>query len=278
MEDFNLFFWIHWGGMLLAMVVVWKVVKGFFPQKHRWWGRIVVPLAVMAAFVIPIAQEYYKQKKIADEYRARYQAAKAVFDEQCKQAGEKIYKTVDNVEGVMLLKVRPDWDAGKYNPMKDPMWPDAAASDFMGKGYIASFLPAAAKAYEGFGYDYVDVLQENGSIIRYSDGWKNNNHLLDEENNPAKPARYAITYENNVDSALRRHWVAGTSIRILDRQTDKLLAKKVIFAFEHGLGAEGTGRQPWLSEEVCPDAPRSKRHTVLFVNKVLIPKGENNDY
>ena len=121
MEDFNLFFWIHWGGMLFAMVVAWKIAKVFFPEKRRWWGRIVVPLAVMAAFVIPIAQEYWKQKKIADEYRARYQAAKAVFDEQCKQAGEKIYKTVDNVEGIMLLKVRPGWDASKYNPMNDPM-------------------------------------------------------------------------------------------------------------------------------------------------------------
>ena len=157
--------------------------------------------------------------------------------------------------------------------MNDPMWPDAAASDFMGKGYIASFLPAAAKAYEGFGYDYVDVLQENGSIIRYSDGWKNNNHLLDEENNPAKPARYAITYENNVDPALRQYWIAGTTIRILDRQTNELLAEKIIFAFEEGLGSTAGARQPWAKRTVCPYEIESKRDTFLFVNKVLIAKG-----
>ena len=73
-------------------------------------------------------------------------------------------------------------------------------------------------------------------------------------------------------------WVAGTIIQVLDRQTNELLAEKIIFAFEPGLGAEGTGRQPWLSEKVCPDAPVSKRYTVLFVNKVLIPKGENNGH
>ena len=52
-DEFPFFFWIHWGGMLLAMVVVWKIARVFFPQQHHWWGRIVVSLAVMTAFVLP---------------------------------------------------------------------------------------------------------------------------------------------------------------------------------------------------------------------------------
>src|SRR5687768_6779821 len=33
--------------------------------------------------------------------------AQAMFAERCKSAGEKIHKTVENVEGVYLLKIRP---------------------------------------------------------------------------------------------------------------------------------------------------------------------------
>ena len=272
-EEFPFFFWIHWGGMLLAMVVVWKIARVFFPQQHRWWGRIVVSLAVMMAFVLPIALEYYKWKKAVEERRARYQAAEAVFKEQCKQAGEKIYKTVDNVEGVMLLKVRPNLLSARYNPVFDPMWEDAAmASDPKGKNYIASFLFEHSKTFGGFGYGYVDVLQADGTIIRYSGDWNINDRPFDEEINPAQPARYAITYENNVNPALRQHWVAGTTIQVLDRQNNELLAEKIIFAFEPGLGSTVTARQPWVKREVCPDEIRSKRTTFLFVNKVLIAK------
>ena len=269
----DIFFWIHWGGMLLAMAISWKLLGALVSEKYLWYARIVVSWAIMAAFITPVAQEYYKQKKAAAERRARYLAAEAVFKEQCKQAGEKIYKTVDNVGGVMLLKVRPGWDSSKYDPMKDPMWPDAAiANEFRKKEYISSFLPYRSKIYDSNGYKFVDVLKEDGTIIRYSGDWNLNDRPFDEEINPDQPARYAITYENNVDPALRQHWVAGTTIQVLDRQNNELLAEKVIFAFEPGLGSTAAARPPWLKTEVCPDEFRSRRTTFLFVNKVLIAK------
>ena len=175
----------------------------------------------------------------------------------------------------MLLKVRPNLLSASYNPVFDPMWEDAAmASDPKGKNYIASFLFEHSKTFGGFGYGYVDVLQADGTIIRYSGDWNINDRPFDEEINPAQPARYAITYENNVNPALRQHWVAGTTIQVLDRQNNELLAEKIIFAFEPGLGSTVTARQPWVKREVCPDEIRSKRSTYLFINKVLKIKGK----
>ena len=58
----DIFFWIHWGGMLLAMAISWKLLGALISEKYLWYARIVVSWAIMAAFITPVAQEYYKQK------------------------------------------------------------------------------------------------------------------------------------------------------------------------------------------------------------------------
>ena len=50
---------------------------------------------------------------------------KRSFEERCKSAGEKIYQTVENVEGITLLNVPKETPQGARN---DPMWEDAVFS------------------------------------------------------------------------------------------------------------------------------------------------------
>ncbi|MCP5268790.1 MAG: hypothetical protein H6943_07105 [Zoogloeaceae bacterium] len=73
------------------------------------------------------------------EYLAKIKEAEAVYKEKCeKVAGIKIYKTVPDVEGVLLMKVRP---ARGDRELADPNWPGAAfGRERRGDGYIASFL------------------------------------------------------------------------------------------------------------------------------------------
>jgi hypothetical protein len=53
-------------------------------------------------------------------------------------AGQKIYRTVDDVEGIVLLKVRPK---RTERDLSDPMWPGAAfAREFRDDEYIKTFL------------------------------------------------------------------------------------------------------------------------------------------
>ncbi|HTJ96177.1 MAG TPA: hypothetical protein VL381_01815, partial [Rhodocyclaceae bacterium] len=40
--------------------------------------------------------------------QSRLQIAEAMFQERCKKSGEFIKRTVDNVEGIYLLKLRPN--------------------------------------------------------------------------------------------------------------------------------------------------------------------------
>lgn len=35
----------------------------------------------------------------------------------------------------------------------------------------------------------------------------------------------------NIGSNLHKHWVAGTTMQVVDRKTDKIITKKTIYAF-----------------------------------------------
>lgn len=53
----------------------------------------------------------------------RAQAGKALWEEKCRTvAGERIYQTVKDVEGIVLLKVRPQAGGREW---ADPMWSGA---------------------------------------------------------------------------------------------------------------------------------------------------------
>ncbi len=64
---------------------------------------------------------------------------KALFEEKCRTvAGEKIYRKVENIDGIVLLKVRPERGDSE---LSDRMWPGAAfARESTGDWYITSFL------------------------------------------------------------------------------------------------------------------------------------------
>ena len=172
----------------------------------------------------------------------------------------------------MLLKVRgiSEKDGEGWNSAANPML-EGAAMDSVEAGsgaYIASFLRHSGIT-TATRYLFVDVLKEDGSISRYLD-YKGSGRIDEERDgvikNPTNPARYAVTYENNVDPELRKHWVAGVTIKIIDRQTNELLAEKTVFSFEQGLGSTATGRMPWVSSNVlnCPELPDYPTRTFAF--------------
>ncbi|MES2091156.1 MAG: hypothetical protein V4532_14430 [Pseudomonadota bacterium] len=68
--------------------------------------------------------------------------AQALFAQRCQTAGEKIHRTVDNVEGIYLLKVRPQQiNFGNQFSLDDPY-----GRDLGGDGYIESFVRGSYQA------------------------------------------------------------------------------------------------------------------------------------
>ena len=139
-EDiFKLVFFIYWGAMLSVIGLVWLFAWKLVSKGNKWWVGLLGTAAAAAIFVLPMFKQDVKTKQEDKELQVRqekYLAAKTVFDERCKDAGYKIYKSVENVEGVTLLNV---WQGDPRN--EDQMWEYAGLPKASGKdGYIQGFL------------------------------------------------------------------------------------------------------------------------------------------
>ena len=267
----------YWGTMLLLL---WFLVRFAYKKPKRNPGKILsgslTAAAILILFVWIIPKQFGPSKEeiqAQEEWDRKYKEAEAVFNEQCKTAGEKIYRTVDSVEGIMLLKVIPDDNVARDTQTRDPMWADAALNAGTGEGFISHFLNPMNKK----GYAYVDVLQpDQSNIIRYT----GESRPFTQFRNPRHPARYAVTFEHDINPELRRHWVAGATIRVIDRQTDEVIAEKITYAFEKGLGGTGGARMPWLFAVSCENKeifPSKLSNFVFDVLKPYQPKQETQN-
>ena len=286
----------YWGTMLLLL---WFLVRFAYKKPKRNAGKILsgslTAAAILILFVWMIPKQFGPSKEeiqAQEEWDRKYKEAEAVFNEQCKTAGEKIYRTVDNVEGILLLKV-PQSSSSKWG---DSKWKDAALSGATSDlWFINSFLQYKAvpndsnspikftneeKIYENYayykGYDFVDVKKVTGQIIRYNGIIKDNDLLHNIESNihPKNPARYAVTYETEV---YPNYWIAGARIIILDTQTNEILAEKKQYIFDKKLGSTYRGRSPWPSAISCGHINPMQREIRFFVDKVLQPKQETQN-
>ncbi len=156
-----------------------------------------------------------------DAWRARQAAANALFQERCKKAGEFIHRTAENVEGVYLLKVRPEKiNYGDQYKMDDPYGHDTTGENFL-KGLLPRPIPPNQPSSreveaEYSGYRYVDAddpadgkryrytgsmkeVTHTTSILMGGDGkttFKTMDFVLDKTLAPDPAPRYGVTYDD----------------------------------------------------------------------------------
>ena len=296
---------IYYGSMFV-FAGIFLLLAFIFPKKFKevktLFTIMSISVFIVYLFIVPLKVKLSLKTKerreapIKAERRAKYEQAKAVFDEQCKKAGEKIYRTVDNVDGVMLMNLMGEKEVRK----QDPLWEDAAINliplyPYTAEGYIDTFLSydidynVPEQKYHSWtlGYQFVDVLKKDSdlnidenSIIRYTKLTPVKDSELKTAFQPVNPARYIVILEKNVDSELRKYWVAGATIKIIDRQTNGLLAEKTIFAFDPLQGATSNRGAPWSRADTCQEMSVIKKQGTgnfitpisNFVFTVLTPK------
>ena len=298
-------------GLFALLITVWTVVYHVSqPGKRLRNNLIATPLALLAAFAwayIASSDDRARQQEMQAKAEARqkeYLESKAIFEERCKSAGEKIYQTVENVEGITLLNVPKESPQGARN---DPMWEGAVFSwGSSEKEYVREFLfweirdddspgfltsvdprPSARetqiklwgyptnmskhkKAYRG--YRYADVQQKDNRFLRYrfpdDKDRKNTDTLLVQP--IERPSRYALEYKPIVDPADRKHWVAGVTVNVYDLQTHTLMATKTWYALNPSQG-HAYQTWEWSRVEACPDE-KVIQYVRFFVNRVIQPK------
>jgi hypothetical protein len=263
---------LYW--LIFGAVMLWVLRR-----KKSWRHRVGDALIVLLLFGILPGYEGWK------DYQApkRLRTAEARFQERCKPAGEKINRTVDNVEGVLLLNVRPKADAGKY---ADPNWPDAALPhEHRGEGYIRTFLfwehHEDKRSVRGFlnevpsdlpGYRFVDVKEDDGSVSRYRLAPGSQTGELTRDKVTHGIARYAISFVNFAEPEDRARWIAGTKVLVTDTSTGEVIGESTWYSMDRGQGSRAGFRDPWGSAKTCPPLNSWVGGTTrFFVDKVLKP-------
>ncbi|MBL8396750.1 MAG: hypothetical protein JNL84_01205 [Candidatus Accumulibacter sp.] len=275
-------------GLLLSLVILFL----FSNSRIRLLGVIIglTSLSSFLAFPGRKAWDNYQSQQI---YLRRLDQAEARFVERCASAGEKIHRVVEDVEGLTLLKLRPNnYDPGRQDAV-DPYGEDYDWSS--PTAYIATFLQA--RNVENFlvdkltdskpGYRYVDVPNaKSGNFYRYTAYMglpttpvsnPEPMFMLKSEPMTGSPARYGVTYEDITTAEDRSFWIAGSSLKVIDTETKEVIAERVGYMIDKGLGKTTDIRKPWTHALTTPgwSCPMhaGSGHTRGFVEKVLKIKG-----
>lgn len=280
-------------------LVLWKI-KGWMPKMI---GCSIVLIALVSPVVLHLRERNEKEGKA----RANLEASMALFKERCEAAGEKINRTVENVDGVVWMKWR---DEGR-NYANQFRLDDPYGRDCGGEGCIADLLrvtkgahlnPEGAKQHN-VGYRYVEARKPSGELTKYVGAMQRRASLTGEaiskrrgagkevepgdyeftlERNPIEgfTARYGITWEDISTRDDRSHWIAGGSLKILDLQTNEVVAERIGYMMDRGQGSTDGFRSPWgdAPHTACPAFPKAPSggpfmsyRTRDFVIRVLQP-------
>ncbi|WP_126074070.1 hypothetical protein HF313_26090 [Massilia atriviolacea] len=234
----------------------------------------------------------------AEQERNNREVAKKIFEQRCLSSGEKIKRKVDNVDGIFLMKLRPE----KLNFSNQYLLDDPYGSDFTGDAYIRSFLRgfyehnyrksdhSVSNAISHIGYRYVDAIDETDKkryryvgIVEqpgltdatFLKGYRR--FVLRRTLADGPVLRYGVTYEDISNKVDRDHWIAGSSLKVIDLKTNEVIAERIGYMYDPGQGGAAGGRSPWMiaASYSCPSF--GKHHgsasqdlqTETFVSKVL---------
>ena len=301
--------WLYWlAALAIVLLALW------WPK--RWWVKLASALVVSGTvvypvFVRPVEQRVDAARQQQDEFKARLADAIAQFEMRCKSAGEKIARTVDNVEGVVWMKWR---DKPAYNADTDQFRrDDPYGRDCEGKFCIAQLLRvtsgAALNPEEGklhsTGYRFVETVDPRDGqpyryvgVIKLPAAWTPEkieehrkqtgaevpafSYRFHAEPHPIKAvtARYGVTWDDVSTPEDRKYWIAGGSTKIVDLTNNEVIAERIGYMMDRGLGSQAGFRSPWgfAPETACPPFPRSEgggafrsHRSRNFINRVLVP-------
>lgn len=236
----------------------------------------------------------------------RQKTAMSIFAERCKKTGTFIRRQVDDVEGVLLIRIRPS----AVNFDDQYALDDPYGSDLGGEAYVASFLRGSWEYWTGqksspipttAGYLYVEAVDETTktryrytgsvkdvmrvqSVMNGGDGktkFTTKDFVVARIPSSGSAPRFGVTYEDISTREDRDYWIAGSSLKVIDLHKSEVIAERVGYMVDAFQGSQAGGRSPWLlaTNYSCPafrGRPPSLDQigqTVRFVEEVLKPVG-----
>jgi hypothetical protein len=284
----------------------WAIARAEWSKNVRWLAGTLAASLLLGG---PLLWGIDAQRKCAADIAAgeaehqqraiRYAITKGRFDEHCKSAGIKIYRTAENVEGVFLMKIRGEEQSTETRPQFRLNDPYGNQLDDTRRNYIGSFLRMHYFNPDR-GYRYVEIINpKTGERTRYegrmitNEDWMAHYYKSDQwvttpcgDSAPANDIyskfmscpipitspgpRYGVTFDDISTHEDREHWIAGSSLRIIDLQTNEVMAERIGYTMEPNVGIKtSSGLWYYTSKPSCPTPPQS---TSDFVMQILKPK------
>ena len=208
------------------------------------------------------------------------------FDHLCKtEAGEFIYKTVENVEGLYMMRPRnrlTDDQLSHLYTLEDPYGEISAEYDHPEEYFVQ---PAIGK------YQFLEmpVFDKNLSKVgrKYRQYYRDPNahpdrnyqtaiggrfvqvpYIVAEKEVDAPSSRYAFTWRGVRRSHDRELGIAGSELILLDLQTNDVMAVRRGFIRSGGIRDNLSGIW-WLTGQTCPKTSEKPNH--WFIREVFKP-------
>ena len=185
------------------------------------------------------------------------------LDHLCKtEAGEFIYKTVENVEGIVQLRPRlkANYEYSHLYAFEDPFGFDPDPAFFVSPGWYTHYEVVSASAM-GQGPKYIRYFGYNGRNLE----------TLQKINEARRKSRYGYTWRGVVRPHDRENGIGGGEVIVLDLETNEVLAVLRGFAqfkIDEKMGLLKAG---WRNR--CPAIQATGGPYGHFILKVLRPEG-----
>ncbi|MBC8088743.1 MAG: hypothetical protein H7Z40_15875 [Phycisphaerae bacterium] len=267
--------WVYW---IFALAALGAAV--YWPKRPAI--KATLALVAIAAFGY-LPASYVLRIQTAEQ---RQRVAYTHFQMLCKEAGVRVARPGKGIEGVYLVKIRPDGVSSHDQFTPD----DVYGHDAGGAEYIKTFLrvtegantktnqfgevPNIPKA----GYRWVEAHDANDKRLyrytlaykavqiksddewaavkkNYPDGTRENYDVVLEKKLVANTAaRYSVNWVDISTRDDREHWIAGGVVQIVDLETKETVAERKGFMWDKGMGSLAGHRSPWLfaKDTVCP--------------------------
>lgn len=208
------------------------------------------------------------------------------FDHLCKtEAGEFIYRTVENVEGIYMMRPRKeatDDELSHLYALEDPY------GQVLGvvRHPQNTFVQPATGKYHFLEMPTVEFLSVKGSPAIYKRYYRDDRaypgreyqtavngqfvmvpYVVAEIEVPSRKSRYGYTWRGISRPHDRELGIAGGELVILDLQTNEVIAVRRGY-IRSGSMKNLTGIW-WLTGQVCPELGGKREH--LFVKEILRP-------
>lgn len=305
-DALRLFALIYWGFAIAAIYFALTKPKALS-------AKILWTLGAVALFgFVPASNIYRHQvvdKPIRDAQEAKLKLAMQQFEMRCKSAGEKITRTVDNVDGIVWMKWRTSGiDHNDQFNLDDPygkdckeeaciedllrvtqgmdLNPEEAARHTSGYRFVETVSPSDSQSYRYTGI--IDLPWSTEEVERhlkdtgqpppaFSHRFRSTHSAI-----PKLTARYGITWDDISTKEDRERWIAGGSLKVIDLQTNEVIAERIGYMMDKGQGSTAGFRSPWLEaiQTACPEFPhgpndlrhgRTLHETRDFLLKILKP-------